>query len=64
MFIGSKDGDLRDFNQAKAIFEKYKPVFVIHLAARVGGLFANMQDKVGFYEDNMSINLNIVKCCH
>lgn len=23
-----------------------------------------MQDKVGFYEDNMSINLNIVKCCH
>jgi hypothetical protein len=27
----------------------------------VGGLFANMGDKVGFYEDNMLINLNVLK---
>ena len=64
VFLGSKDGDLRDFRQVEAIFEKHKPTYVIHLAARVGGLFANMQDKVGFYEDNMAINLNVVKCCH
>ena len=37
---------------------------MIHLAARVGGLFANMQDKVGFYEDNMQINMNVIKGCH
>jgi GDP-L-fucose synthase len=64
VFLGSKDGDLRDLKQVEAIFENYKPTCVIHLAARVGGLFANMQDKVGFYEDNMAINLNVVKCCH
>ena len=37
-----KDGDLRDKAQTKAIFEKYQPTHVIHLAALVGGLFRNM----------------------
>jgi GDP-L-fucose synthase len=37
---------------------------VIHLAARVGGLFANLNDKVGFYEDNININMNIIKCSY
>ena len=30
----------------QAVFEKYKPTHVIHLAARVGGLFHNMAKKV------------------
>jgi GDP-L-fucose synthase len=34
---------------------------VVHLAARVGGLFANINDKVAFYEQNMSINQNVIK---
>jgi len=37
---------------------------VIHLAARVGGLFANMADQIGFFEQNLAINQNVVKCCH
>ena len=37
---------------------------MIHLAAKVGGLYANMKDKVGFYEDNMLINMNVLKACH
>lgn len=37
---------------------------MVHLAARVGGLFANMKDKVGFYEDNMHINMNVIYACH
>ena len=36
----------RDPAQTKAIFEKYKPTEVIHLAALVGGLFQNMKYKV------------------
>lgn len=35
MFLSSKDGDLRNMDSTKAIFEKYKPTHVIHLAARV-----------------------------
>ncbi len=30
----------------KAIFEKYRPTHVLHLAAIVGGLFKNMKYKV------------------
>ena len=37
---------------------------MIHLAAKVGGLFANMQDKVGFFEINMLINMNVIRACH
>jgi len=60
-FIGSKDGDLRDFEATKAIFEKYKPTHVIHLAAYVGGLFKNMKSPVEFWDYNIAINNNIFK---
>jgi len=46
IYLSSKDGDLRDRKDTEAIFEKYKPTHVIHLAAKVGGLFANMAQKV------------------
>jgi len=46
VFLSSKDGDLRDRKSTEAIFEKFKPTHVIHLAAKVGGLFANMAQKV------------------
>lgn len=48
IFLSSKDGDLRDRKETDAIFEKYKPTHVIHLAAKVGGLFANLKYKVSF----------------
>ena len=37
----------------EAIFERERPTHVIHLAAMVGGLFANMSKKVEFYRENM-----------
>ena len=46
IFLSSKDGDLRDRASTDAIFAKFKPTHVIHLAAKVGGLFANMKQKV------------------
>ena len=45
VFLSSREGDLRDRKDTEAIFEKYKPTHVIHLAAKVGGLFANMSQK-------------------
>ena len=53
VFLSSKDGDLRDRAQTEAIFERVKPTHVVHLAAMVGGLFANMAKKVEFYRENM-----------
>lgn len=43
-----------------AIFDKYKPTHVIHLAALVGGLFKNMKFKLTFLRDNCLINDNVL----
>ena len=63
IFLSSKDGDLRSRADTEAIFEKHKPTKCIHLAAKVGGLFANMKQKVEFYRENIIINDNIMECC-
>lgn len=63
VYLSSKDGDLRDRKDTEAIFEKYKPTHVIHLAAKVGGLFANLSQKVEFFRENILINDNIMECC-
>jgi len=63
VYLSSKDGDLRDRKSTEEIFEKYKPTHVIHLAAKVGGLFANMAQKVEFFRENILINDNIMECC-
>ena len=33
IYLNSKDGDLRNLDQTKALFEKHQPTHVIHLAA-------------------------------
>ncbi|KZO99068.1 NAD(P)-binding protein [Calocera viscosa TUFC12733] len=60
VFLRSGDGDLKDPAQTDAIFEKYKPVAVIHLAALVGGLFNNMRHNLTFLRDNILINDNVL----
>ena len=63
-FLSSKDCDLTNLEDTKQLFEKIKPNYVIHLAANVGGLFKNMNQKVDMFEKNIIINLNVLKCCH
>ncbi|ORY02988.1 epimerase-domain-containing protein [Basidiobolus meristosporus CBS 931.73] len=64
VFLTSKDGDLRDPEATRAIFEKYKPTHVIHLAAMVGGLFKNMKYKLDFLRENLLINDNVLHNSH
>ena len=64
IFVSSKDCDLTNFEQTFNYFNKYKPDFVIHLAAFVGGLFKNMNYKVDMLEKNLLINFNVLKVCH
>ncbi|XP_076040151.1 GDP-L-fucose synthase-like isoform X2 [Oratosquilla oratoria] len=52
IFLSSKDADLRDREATKILFEKYKPTHVVHLAAKVGGLFNNMEHNCDFYLHN------------
>lgn len=64
VFLSSKDGDLLSEAETEAIFAKHKPTHVIHLAALVGGLFANMSRNCDFFRDNMKMNDNILASSH
>lgn len=64
IFASSKDCDLTNREATLSFFNKIKPTFVIHLAAKVGGLFHNLEDKVGFLRDNLRINENVLEGCN
>jgi GDP-L-fucose synthase len=64
VFISSKDYDLTNMESTNNMFLRHNPDYVIHLAACVGGLFKNMNQKVDMFEKNLLINYNVVKCCY
>jgi GDP-L-fucose synthase len=63
-FISSKEYDLTSLEDTRRMFAEIKPTYVIHLAACVGGLFKNMNNKVEMLEKNLLMNFNVVKCSH
>ena len=64
IFLSSKDFDLTSMEETKKMFDSHRPNKVIHLAANVGGLFKNMNQKVDMLEKNLMINYNVIKCAH
>merc|ERR1712147_238052 len=63
-WMSSKDANLCDRAATKAMFEKVKPTHVIHLAAKVGGLYGNMKANLEFFRINMQINDNVLSLSH
>ncbi|KAK2490155.1 hypothetical protein MC885_006588 [Smutsia gigantea] len=61
VFVSSKDADLMDTAQTRALFEKVQPTHVIHLAAMVGGLFQNIKYNLDFWRKNVQINDNVLQ---
>jgi len=61
--IGSSS-DLREYKDAHYVIESHEPDVVVHTAARVGGLGANMKYPVDFFNDNIRINSNVIRACH
>jgi len=64
IFMDSAWCDLRNYEQTLKVFKEFKPTYIIHLAACVGGLFKNMSQKVKMFEDNLLINTNVIKASH
>lgn len=62
IYVSSREYDLTDIEQCESMFEKHKPKYVFHLAARVGGVKANYDYLADFYDDNILINTNVLKC--
>ena len=55
--------DLRDYDKAKFAISMYKPDVVVHCAAKVGGVGANMQFPADFFMENIRMNTNVIQAC-
>ena len=53
--------DLTNFRATHDLFQETLPTHVIHTAAKVGGLGANLSQMGEFFYDNMLINLNVLE---
>ena len=62
--FSSRDWDLTDPNATQAVFKTYHPAVVIHLAAKVGGIGANLATPATFCRDNLLMGINVIDQCH
>ena len=53
--------DLKDPRRVDAMFNSVRPDAVIHCAAKVGGLQANMTQKGDFFYQNIMMNTNVIE---
>ena len=54
------DLDLLDQSSVNTFFKSEKPEFVIHLAAKVGGIKANINSPATFLYDNLMMQANVI----
>lgn len=57
----SKELDLRRQEEVEKYFSKHKPDYVIHLAAKVGGIAANIKYPADYLRDNIAMTLNVIE---
>ena len=62
-YLSSKDVDLTDRAAVTCALADLEPSCVIHLAARVGGIGANMAEPLDFLVDNLRIDANVLDAC-
>ena len=55
------DGDLTDAAATRAVVARVQPDIILHTAARVGGIAANIADPSGYLMDNLLIDSSILK---
>ena len=58
--LSSDDLDLTDGRAVADAFASWRPTIVVHLAARVGGITANMGRQADFLVDNLRIDANVL----
>lgn len=59
-----KELDLLDQKATNEFFEKEKPEYVFHLAAKVGGIVGNKTYPADFTYENTIINFNVIYAAH
>ena len=52
--------DLRDAAATRGVIDEIEPDVIVHAAARVGGIAANIADPTGFLLDNLLIDTSVL----
>ncbi|MGI8408045.1 MAG: NAD-dependent epimerase/dehydratase family protein, partial [Actinomycetota bacterium] len=60
----STDYDLRRADDVERLFTETRPDLVIHLAARVGGIGANMKNPADLYLSNLLMGTHVIEQAH
>ena len=61
--VARRDYDLRDPREAERMLAQHKPDVVVHLAAKVGGIIANVNEPADFFYENVVINTHVFHAC-
>ena len=64
VYKNSQELDLRNQQAVYKFFEKEKPEYVFLIAARVGGIKANMSYPADFIYDNLAIEMNVIHAAY
>ena len=62
--LSRQDCDLFDFDRTKLALKKAKPDSIINCAAKHGSVREMSSNHVGYLEDNLKINMNILRAAH
>jgi GDP-L-fucose synthase len=62
-FLSRSECDLADEHQVEQLFCNIKPNIVVHLAAKVGGVYDNLNNNYEFFIVNNKINTNVLEAC-
>ncbi len=60
-FSFRNDTNLLNYSETKNTIDKIKPDIIINSAAKVGGIYANDNNRVSFLLENLKINMNILE---
>ena len=61
VYVGSRDYNLCSAEECQQMLKDHNPSAIIHLAAKVGGIKANMDHLGDFYRENILINTNVLE---
>ena len=60
VFTTREDGNLTVESDVRDLFEKHKPDYVIHTAAKVGGIAGNLSAQADFFYQNLLMNAYMI----
>jgi len=63
-FSGTRDADLTHQDDVESLFNRVRPHYVIHTAAKVGGIGGNMIGHADYFLQNIKMNANVINCCY